>query len=182
MSSTSDQSTTTALDLARLRVRPFKDKSCLDRFDCGERDINYFAKKAPKWVEKNRHKVFLAHDGDAPWGLGFYSLSLMIEDAKKIGTSQAAVYEVGAPLVYVDALGVRLTYQGLGMGRLLLIDALKRAHSISENVAVYGVALRSLNDRTTAFYEKHGFGRIEDKKFPLMVVPIWTLQDLFQPR
>lgn len=169
----------TTLDLARIQVRPLANKVCLDRFDCGSSDINYFAKKAAKWVERNRHKVFAAHEAEAAWGLGFYSLSLMIEDAAKIGTAEARVYEVGAPLVYVDALGVRGPYQGQGLGKLLLIDALKRAHMIAKNVAVYGVALRSLNERTTKFYEAHGFGAIEEEKYPLMVVPIWTLDDLF---
>lgn len=170
------------MDLANLRVRPLVDKTCLDRFDCGDWDINTFAKKAHKWVEKNRARIFSAHEGDARWGLGFYSLSVMVEDKQKLATAEAQVYDFGAPMVYVDAIGVRHAYQGQGMGRMLLIDALKRAHSVSENVAIYGVALRSLNQRTTAFYEKHGFGVIEDGRHPLMVVPIWTLQDLFMQR
>jgi GNAT superfamily N-acetyltransferase len=168
------------LDLALLRVAPLASKTTLDRFDCGDHDINGFAKKAHKFDERNRARVFCGHLGEAAWGLGFYSLSVMVEDKRKLGTRQAEVYDFGAPLIYVDALGVRLRYQGGGLGRMLLIDALKRAHSVSKNVAVYGVALRSLNDRTTAFYEKHGFGVIEDGKTPLMVVPIWTLEDLFE--
>jgi GNAT superfamily N-acetyltransferase len=163
-----------------MRVLPIADKGCLDRFDCGNWDINGFAKKLHKWNERNRTKAFTAHEGQAVWGLGFYSLSVTVEDKRKLGTTEAQVYDFGAPLIYIDALGVRNAYQGQGLGRMLLIDALRRAHSVAKNVAIYGVALRSLNDRTTAFYEKHGFGKVDDEKNPLMVVPIWTLEDLFE--
>ena len=167
------------LDLSKLRVLPIADKTCLTKFECGDWDINGFAGKAHKWSQRNLMRVFSAHEGAAAWGLGFYALSLMIEDKRKLGTTQAQAYDVGAPLIYIDALGVRRAYQGQGLGRMLLIDALQRAHMVSKNVAVYGVALRSLNDRTTAFYEKQGFGKLDGEKTPLMVVPIWTLNDLF---
>jgi GNAT superfamily N-acetyltransferase len=168
------------LDLSKLRVIPLADKKCLSRFQCGNWDIDGFAAKAFKFSQRNLIKVFAAHEGEAPWALGFYAFSLKMEDKRKLGTSQAQLYQVQAPLVYIDALGVRRTYQDQGLGRMLLIDALKRAYLVSQHVAVYGVALRSLNDRTTSFYEKHGFGRLDDEKHPLMVVPIWTLADLFE--
>jgi GNAT superfamily N-acetyltransferase len=181
MSSTSEQPKTTALDPTQVRVLPLRDKRCLERFSCGERDIDYFAGKAAKWADRNRNKIFAGHLGGSPVGVGFYSLSLTVEDAAKIGTREARVFGAGAPLIYLDALGVRREFQGNGVGRVLLIDALKRAHAVSQNVAVYGVALRSLNERTTAFYERHGFGAIEAERYPMMVLPIWTLNDLFGP-
>jgi GNAT superfamily N-acetyltransferase len=168
------------LDLAQLQVIPLESKQCLKRFDCGNSDINGLAGKAHKWHERNRARIFSAHETGAAWGLGFYSLSILAEDVRKIGTREAQFYDFGVPLIYVDALGVRSAYQGQGLGRLLLIDALKRAFAVSKNVAIYGVALKSLNDRTTKFYEKHGFGLVgPEEKNPLMVVPIWTLRDLF---
>jgi GNAT superfamily N-acetyltransferase len=169
-----------SLDLTLLRVIPLGGKSCLNRFDCGHHDINGLAKKAHKWHERNRARIFSVHEAEASWGLGFYSLSVMAEDVRKIGTREAQFYDFGVPLIYIDALGVRSPYQGQGIGRLLLIDALKRAYEVSKNVAVYGVALKSLNERTTAFYSKHGFGIVDPNEvYPLMVVPIWTLRDLF---
>lgn len=159
---------------------PVADKACLSKFACGESDIDNFALKLHKRVQQNRVRGFSVHEGAAAWGLGFYALSLTVEDKRKVGTRQALLYDFGVPLVYIDALGVRSAYQQNGIGRLLLVDALRRAHAVSQQVAIYGVALRSLNDRTTAFYESHGFGRIEETKHPLMVVPIWTLDDLFR--
>lgn len=181
MSFIRSKSTTASLplDLTQLRVISLADRSVLSRFDCGNSDINGLAAKAHKWVEQNRVRIFSAHQGDASWGLGFYSLSVTVEDKRKLGTREAGFYPFGAPLIYIDALAVRSSYQGQGMGRMLLIDALKRSYDVSRNIAVYGVGLRSLNERTTSFYEGHGFGRVDDERHPLMVVPIWTLEDLF---
>lgn len=66
---------------------------------------------------------------------------------------------------------------------MLLVDALKRSNTVFENVAVFGVALRSLNDRTTALYERFGFGVAPDEgSNPLMILPIWTVVDLFSAK
>jgi hypothetical protein len=45
-------------------------------------------------------------------------------------------------------------------------------------VAVFGVALRSLNPKTTKFYERHGFGIRDEGLTPLMVLPVWSLNDI----
>ena len=61
------------------------------------------------------------------------------------------------PAIYIGTLAVARHLQSNKLGTILLIDALRRAHFISQNVAVFGVALRSLNPKTTKFYERHGF-------------------------
>lgn len=67
---------------------------------------------------------------------------------------------------------------------MLLMDCLRRVHLVSEHVAFYGVGLRSLNERTTKLYEKFGFGIAtgeETLRAPLMILPIWSLNELFDP-
>jgi ribosomal protein S18 acetylase RimI-like enzyme len=88
----------------------------------------------------------------------------------------------GVPLIYLQYLAVQKSCQGQGVGTFLLIDALRRAHFISSHVAFYGVGLRSLNERSTALYKKYGFAIApEEDAFPLMILPIWTINDLFSP-
>jgi len=62
------------------------------------------------------------------------------------------------------------------------VNALRRAHAIAQQVSVFGVALRSLNERTTRLYDRYGFAIRQDGVSPLMVLPIWTLNDLFAPK
>jgi hypothetical protein len=49
-------------------------------------------------------------------------------------------------------------------------------------VSFYGVALRSLNEQATALYAKYGFTKRDDNANPLMILPVWSLRDLFAPK
>jgi len=63
---------------------------------------------------------------------------------------------------------------------MMLVDCLRRAHWISHHVAFYGVALRSLNERTTELYQKFGFALAPGEgRLPLMILPVWSVNDLF---
>jgi ribosomal protein S18 acetylase RimI-like enzyme len=86
------------------------------------------------------------------------------------------------PAIYIGTLAVLQRYQGSGLGTILLMNALQRSYYVSQNVAVFGVALRSLNEKTTKLYQKYGFGLREETKTPLMVLPIWSLNELIEGR
>lgn len=171
----------TSLDLTAIRIRPLTGRTALGRFDCGNHDINNFAtNKAHKWAEQGRARVFCGHVGDGTAALGFYSLSFSTEDGNKLGGRGAQMYkDERVSIVYLNYLGVRRTYQKEKLGTFLLMDALTRAHRVSKDVAFYGVGLRSLNEKTTGFYQRFGFGVIEAGK-PMMLLPIWTLKELIE--
>jgi GNAT superfamily N-acetyltransferase len=170
------------MDLSAVRISPLTSKDSLRRFTCGEQEIDSWAcNKAAKWCGQNRTKVFTAHSEKQSAAWGFYSLSCATEDGNKLTSQQdRSIWTSTVPLVYLGYLAVSKPLQNNGLGKLLLIDALRRAHHVSTHVAFYGVGLRSLNDRTTKLYEKYGFGiaRNEDHH-PLMILPIWSLDDLF---
>lgn len=74
--------------------------------------------------------------------------------------------------------------QNSGIGGMMLIDALSKAYRIHQIVPLYGVGLRALNADSQRLYGRHGF-RVapkEDTNTPLMILPIWTVEDLFKPR
>lgn len=175
----------TLLDLTKIRITLLTSKDTLRKFTCGEAEIDRWAtSKALKWTEQNRTKAFVATTEGNPSALGFYSLSFAIEDGNKLSSQKDKdIYKPkGVPLVYLHYLGVNRHCQRNGLGTFLLIDCLRRAHHVSKHVAFYGVGLRSLNSETTKLYAKYGFGVVEpDEPNPLMIVPIWTLNDLFGP-
>jgi ribosomal protein S18 acetylase RimI-like enzyme len=84
-------------------------------------------------------------------------------------------------LIYIGYLAVLRNCQRQGLGTYLLIDALRRCFAVSSHVPFYGVGLRSLNEQTTKLYEKYGFGKKDEERNPLMILPVWSLYDLFQP-
>jgi GNAT superfamily N-acetyltransferase len=164
-----------------VRISRLTQKDSLRRFDCGVSEINKWANsKASKWSEQNRTKVFYAHNEDSITAIGFYSLSSSKEEGRKLVKKDRDIWSGGAPIIYIGYLAVNRNCQCSGIGRLLLIDSLRRAHLVSQHVAFYGVGLRSLNERTTRFYEQFGFGVAPNEgATPLMILPIQTLSDLF---
>ncbi|TGQ20942.1 MAG: N-acetyltransferase [Mesorhizobium sp.] len=173
-----------SLDLSQIRISPFSSKDAIHNFRCGESDIDRWVSKAPKWSEQNKARLFLAHGQGNSKAMGFYSLSFSSEDRNKLaGKRDRQMWGSGVPLIYLQYLAVQRTCQNCGLGKMLLVDSLRRAHLVSKHVAFYGVGLRSLNDRTTALYSKYGFAVAPDEdKFPLMILPIWSINDLFEGR
>lgn len=170
------------LDLSQLKIAEIVSNDCIGKFTCGEPEIDKWArKKAFKLHSKYRARVFCAKTAGAVSSLGFYSLSFSAVTSKALRPADNLYADGHAPFIYIDWLGVLKSCQNNGIGTILLIDALRRAYYVSRNVAIYGVALRSLNARTKSLYEKHGFTVRDDNiEHPLMIIPIWLMIDLFE--
>lgn len=175
------------MDLTKLRITKLSSREEIKKFHCGERTIDKWAReKCWKYHDKFRSITFVAKVESQPTVQGFYSLSFSSEISQKLvkGTDQEKYSaDSNAPLVYIEYLAVLRSVQGNGIGRYLLFDAILRSYKISQNIAFYGLALRSLNERTQKFYRSMGFVQKEDDHMnPLMVLPIWTIQDLIEGR
>jgi GNAT superfamily N-acetyltransferase len=174
---------TAGLNFQNVRIVALPEGCRIDLFRCGVPSVDKWVKeKAVKHHAQNRAKVFCAFIGDGITVSGFYSLTLSWEDAGNVSGQYRDIYRItGIPLLYISWLGVLRSLQRQGLGSFLLIDALRRAYLISQHVPFYGVALRSLNDETGRLYERYGFQETDDGNLnPLMILPIWTVQDLFE--
>lgn len=171
-----------SLDLRKITISPLKNEHKLVGFCCGDRGLDQFInKKATKYHQRNRVKLFCAHERDRNLVHGLYTLTMRIEETNKLLPAERdQVSDRHFPAIYIGTLAVNAACQKNKLGTIMLMNALQRSHYISQNVAVFGVALRSLNERTTRFYEKFGFGIREDGAAPLMVLPIWTLTELIE--
>jgi GNAT superfamily N-acetyltransferase len=157
-----------------------RDDYDLSKFCCGERDLDKIInKKLKKYHQRNTTKVFCATLRGSATVYGLYTLSIRSEDAKLL-LEGARVPEKHFPAIYIGTLAVARHRQGNGLGKILLVNALRRAYFVAQHVAVFGVALHSLNDRTTKFYARYGFGLRDKSATPLMVLPVWSLNDLFE--
>jgi hypothetical protein len=169
-----------SLDLRSITISPLRDEFDISRFCCGESTLDKFiCKKAKKYHSQNRVKVFCAHPRDGRTVYGIYTLTMKLEETNKLLQDESqGILDTHFPAIYIGTLAVARHLQSNKLGTILLMNALRRAHFISQNVAVFGVALRSLNPKTTKFYERHGFGFRDDGMTPLMVLPVWSLNDL----
>lgn len=171
-----------SLDLKSITISTLKADHLLSNFRCGTDELDKFiCKKAQKFHATNRVKVFCAHLRSSVNVYGVYTLTMRIEETNKLlRDEQDHVSDKYFPAIYIGTLAVLDRYQNSGLGTIMLMNALMRAHYVSQNVAVFGVALRSLNDRTTKLYQKYGFGLRDQSATPLMVLPIWSLNELIE--
>lgn len=173
--------------MSTIRISKLTDKGSVKGFQCGEHEIDrWVANKATKFSEQSRSKVFIAHTQGQSAAKGLYSLSFSQEESGKLaGVRDRDIWSGGVPLIFLNYIAVHRGCQQCGLGTVLLMDCLHRVHFVSEHVAFYGVGLRSLNARTTKLYTKFGFGMAKDEEkssTPLMILPIWSLNDLFGTR
>jgi GNAT superfamily N-acetyltransferase len=170
-----------SLDLESIRISALNDTIDISSFACGIDELDLWIRtKCKRAHDLDRTKVFCAHFDGQSTALGVYTLSRPIESAKDEAVPYRGLYPNNLPAVYLRQLAVSRRYQNQRLGTLLLLNALEKAYWISRNFSYCGVALRSLNDRTTALYSKYGFTRRGDDAMPLMILPVWSLRDLFE--
>ena len=163
---------------------PIRGKSCLKNFTCGVREIDAWAsEKAFKRHRNGQSNVTVGYADGSVSGSSFIALSLTREaTGKLLHADHSSLWPDGAPLIYVEYLAVSSARQGSGVGVSLLMQTFERAYIVRKHVPIYGVALRSLNSRTTDFYARLGFqiAPKEPAQHPLMIMDIWTIIDLIE--
>lgn len=167
----------------RVQLKAIESRETLRNFCCGVSEIDRWAKqKAHKLHERGRARVKIATAADGVAPLGFYSLTHSIAEAKKLLRNEDRDVWDNAPILYIGYIAVDRSRQRSGIGSVMLIDALRSAHSVHKIAPLYGVGLRALNQDAQRLYEKMGFQKApnESGETPLMILPIWTIADLFE--
>lgn len=150
------------------------DKS-FDRssFDCGEDQLNNFLKaKARQNQSLNFNKTFVAiQTGDkAKRVLGFYSLSMgEIELTSLPENLSKKLPKHPVPVARMGRLAVDNSTKGQGLGKFLLVDAMKRVQSASELVGVYALLVDAKDNNAKSFYKKYGFIELADEPMALFL-------------
>jgi GNAT superfamily N-acetyltransferase len=83
------------------------------------------------------------------------------------------------PVALLARLAVGQAAQGGGLGRFLLMDALKRCLDLSAHLGIHAVEVHALDQQARAFYEKFGFVALPDSALHLYL-PLATIEGLFQ--
>lgn len=169
-----------------IKWEPIRGKSCLRNFTCGVPEIDtWAATKAFKRHIKGQSNVTVGYADDSVSGSSFVALSLTRgATGKVLHADHSSLWPDGAPFIFIEYLGVNKAMQRRGLGVSLLMQTFEKAHAVNKLVPVYGVALRSLSESTTNFYQRLGFqiAPKEPEKHPLMIMDIWTIIDLIEGR
>ncbi|MCP4043482.1 MAG: GNAT family N-acetyltransferase [Gammaproteobacteria bacterium] len=143
-----------------LIIAPLGKQHDRKSFDCGENSLNqYLHRYASQDIRRRINRVFVASPPDAPQQvIGYYSLSAGSLDATALPEAfRRRLPRYPVPVVLLWRLAVAEYRQGMGLGSILLADALRRIAQASQVMAVYAVVVDALNDQAVEFYGQFGF-------------------------
>lgn len=131
----------------------------VDTFECGEEALDRWLRSyASQNQRRDAARTFVTTDDEGNV-VGYYTLV-----AAQVEHEQAsAIVRRGLskhfpiPVALIARLAVATPYQGIGLGRSLLLDALQRVLRASEELAIRAVTVDALSSNAIAFYRTFGF-------------------------
>ena len=148
-------------------------------FQCEENSLNdYLHKQAFQDIRKKLAVCFVAVD-QMERVLGYYTLSSESLGRDLIPNKyiKRIPKNYNAPVVLLGRLARDLKAKGSGLGEELLIDALFRSFSLSEqSIGAMAVIVDPISDSARSFYNKYGFIALKDSS--KMFLPMNTIKKL----
>ena len=129
-------------------------------FRCGVVSLDdYIRKQARQDMKRRISRVFVATEEKNPSIiLGYYTLSTLAIDLSELPQALARkLPRHPLPAALIGRLAVSQDAQGYGVGKMLLINALKRTLAVSSEIAIYAMVVDAIDERAQHFYEKSGF-------------------------
>jgi GNAT superfamily N-acetyltransferase len=148
-----------------------------DEFCCGKELLDKFLRLLVGQYERRRlGRTFVAVRLGDKRVLGYYTLAsgavsfqhLPEDTAKKLPRHPV-------PVVLLARLAIDQTVQGLGLGKLLLQDALRRCLDLSGSLGIHAVEVLAIDEDARRFYMRFGFVSLVDDDHHLYL-PIKTIE------
>jgi ribosomal protein S18 acetylase RimI-like enzyme len=151
-------------------------------FDCGKELLNdYLKQQASQDIKRKLSVCFVITENKTRVIHGYYTLSNnsipLSSFSEKIQKKLPNTYK-SIPTTLLGRLAIDKKYQGKGIGKILLIDALKRSYEISKEIGSFGVIVDPIDEEAKNFYRKYDFIELPDSK--KMFIATKTLKELFE--
>lgn len=150
-------------------------------FSCGIEMLDrYLQKQASQDIKRKLSVCFVINDKTNNSIKGYYTLSnnsipletIPDQIQKKLPKSYKSI-----PTILLGRLAVDTKFQNQGIGKMLLIDALKRSFEISKTIGSFAVIVDPIDESAERFYTKYGFIKLPDSG--KMFLPMKTISQLF---
>lgn len=151
-------------------------------FSCGNEMLdNYLNKQANQDIKRKLSVCFVIKEEETDLIKGYYTLSnnsiplelVPNELRKKLPRSYEAI-----PTTLLGRLAIDNKFQGQGIGKLILVDALKRSYELSKTIGSFAVVVDPVDNNAERFYDKYGFIKLPDSG--KMFLPMKTIGQLFE--
>jgi GNAT superfamily N-acetyltransferase len=165
----------------RFRFEPLGRQHDRSGFSCGVSELDQnLHRQAGQEQRRNVSRVFLAIDKERNQIAGYYSLSssAVVTEMLPEEVSRRLPRYPHTPAILLGRLAVDQRFQGHGVGRLLLMDALRRCLIVSDEVSAFAILVDAKNDAAISFYQHYGFIQFEDEPNRLFL-PLATVRKLF---
>lgn len=150
-------------------------------FDCGKELLNNYLKvQAGQDIKRKLSACFVLVDKETDCIQGYYTLSnnsiplsCFPEPIKrKLPQSYESI-----PTTLLGRLAIDNNFKGKGLGKILIIDALRRSYEISKEIGSFAVVVDPIDREAELFYERYDFIKLPDSE--KMFIAIKTLKELF---
>ncbi len=150
-------------------------------FHCGNESLDsYFHRQAGQDLRRHLAVPYVMVDPRASIIAGYYTLTnyqVAVGELPPEITRRIPYADVPATLI--GRLALDLKYQGQGLARLLLMDALNRSFRTSYRVASLAVVVDAIDDNARSFYQHYGFIPFPNHVNRLFL-PMDTIKKLFE--
>ena len=156
-----------------------------ESFDCGVAALNsYLRQTARQHIDRgiSRTFVLVADESAAPNPiLGFFTLNLCQVKADQLPADQARKFPREIPGIKLGRLAVSSAVQGQGLGKILLIGAMRKVLEIYYSAGGIGMFVDAKDRKAALFYERFGF--IPTPANPLLLfLPVETVIEVLRGR
>ena len=139
---------------------PFKASYDASKFDCGKAPLNDWLKDTAARSEGRSARCFVTLQRNNV--VGYYCLAAGAVQHDGSPRKLRQNMPSPTPVVIIGRLAIDKPFQGKGLGRGLLKDALLRVTKASELVGARAVVVHAVDQESVPFYARYGF-----RAFPL---------------
>jgi ribosomal protein S18 acetylase RimI-like enzyme len=161
---------------APLRFETLGDGHDRARFRCGDDALDrYFQTQVTQDIRRRITNCFVVVETATSQVAAYYTLSaasIPLVDLPPAEAKRLPRYPT-LPAVRIGRLAVDQRFQRLGLGELMLMNAVHR--TIQDPAAAFALLVDAKNDQATAFYQRYGFRPIASKPRALFL-PLATAQ------
>jgi GNAT superfamily N-acetyltransferase len=152
-----------------------------EHFDCGNDSLNtYFREAARQHIERGVSRTFVLverHSIPPKPVLGYFTLNLCQLKAERLPAEFAKHFPREIAGIKLGRLAVAQNRQGQGLGRILLVAAMRKVLDVFESAGGIGLFVDAKDETAKEFYERFGFAPFPENPL-LLFLPLQTIQEV----
>jgi GNAT superfamily N-acetyltransferase len=130
-------------------------------FNCGEAVLDdWLRRRAWSNLQSAASRTYVVCPAGSQLVIGYFALNMGQILAQEATGSMRRNMPRSIPAVMLGRLAIDRAWQGKGLGRALLTDAIRRALRASSMVSARLVIVQAISPAAEAFYLHHGFTRL----------------------